>query len=75
MFEQQPLPSSSPLLALPDVILSTHLAGITEDSMRCMGQGAVMQTLALPDGKLPEHFVNSDAAAAVRARLASMEAS
>jgi D-3-phosphoglycerate dehydrogenase len=73
VFEQQPLPASSPLFALPNVILSTHLAGITEDSMRRMGHSAVTQTLALLDGKLPEHFVNTDVAAAVRARLASLE--
>lgn len=75
VFEQQPLPSSSPLLALPNVILSTHLAGITEDSMRRMGHGAVLQAFALLDGRLPEHFINFDAVAAVRARLASLEAS
>jgi D-3-phosphoglycerate dehydrogenase len=73
VFEQQPLPSSSPLFALPNVILSTHLAGITGDSMRRMGEIAVRQTVALLQGQLPEHFVNSDAAAAVRARLASLE--
>jgi D-3-phosphoglycerate dehydrogenase len=73
VFEQQPLPASSPLFALPNVILSTHLAGITEDSMRRMGAGAVRQALALLDGQLPEHFINTDAAAAVRARLASLE--
>jgi D-3-phosphoglycerate dehydrogenase len=73
VFETQPLAPTSPLLSLPNVILSTHLAGITEDSMRRMGQVAVQQTLALLDGKLPEHFVNSDAAATVRARLASLQ--
>jgi len=73
VFEQQPLPSDSPLFALPNVILSTHLAGITEDSMRRMGEIAVRQTIALLRGQLPEHFVNTDAAAAVRARLGSLE--
>jgi D-3-phosphoglycerate dehydrogenase len=73
VFEQQPLPSSSPLFSLPNVILSTHLAGITEDSMRRVGEIAVRQTVALLRGQLPEHLVNTDAAAAVRARLASLE--
>ena len=70
VFEQQPLPASSPLLQMPHVILSAHLAGITEDSMRRMGQGAVEQTLQLLAGELPVHFVNTEAAAAIRARLA-----
>jgi D-3-phosphoglycerate dehydrogenase len=70
VFEQQPLPASSPLLAMPHVILSAHLAGITQDSMRRMGQGAVEQTLQLLNGELPLHFVNNEAVTAIRARLA-----
>jgi len=72
VFAQQPLPPSSPLLALPHVIVSAHLAGITDDSMRRMGQGAVEQTLQLLRGELPRHFVNPEATALVRARLASL---
>jgi len=72
VFAQQPLPASSPLLAMPHVILSSHLAGITEDSMRRMGEGAVDQALQLLAGELPRHWVNTQADAAIRARLAQL---
>jgi len=75
VFEEQPLPRSSPLLATPQVILSSHLAGITQDSMRRMSEEAVAQALQLLRGELPRHFVNHQAAAAIRARLASLQAS
>jgi D-3-phosphoglycerate dehydrogenase len=72
VFREQPLPPASPLLALPNVILSPHLAGITEDSMRRMGEGAVEQVLQLLAGELPRHWVNTQAGAQVRARLAQL---
>ena len=72
VFAQQPLPPSSPLLAMPQVILSSHLAGITEDSMRRMGDGAVDQVLQLLAGEVPRHWVNKEAGAAIRARLARL---
>jgi hypothetical protein len=39
-----------------------------------MGQGAVEQTLQLLRGELPRHFVNPEAEAQVRARLATLGA-
>lgn len=75
VFAEQPLPRSSPLLAMPNVILSTHLAGITQESMRRMSEVAVDQALQLLRGELPRHFVNRQAEPAVRARLASLQAS
>jgi D-3-phosphoglycerate dehydrogenase len=75
VFQEQPLPRSSPLLTMPNVILSSHLAGITADSMRRMSEGAVAQALQLLRGELPRHFVNHQAEPAVRARLASLQAS
>jgi D-3-phosphoglycerate dehydrogenase len=69
VFAQQPLPAASPLLAMPHVILSAHLAGLTDDAMRRMGDGAVDQALQLLRGELPRHLVNPEAEAAIRARL------
>jgi D-3-phosphoglycerate dehydrogenase len=69
VFACQPLPDSSPLLQLPNVILSSHIAGITDDSMRRMGEMVALQTLELLDGRLPTHFVNQDARPHVLKRL------
>jgi len=73
VFAEQPLPPTSPLLAMPHVIVSAHLAGITEDSMRRMGEAAVDQVLQLLAGELPRHWVNTQADAAIRARLAHLQ--
>lgn len=69
VFAEQPLPAASPLLAMPHVILSAHLAGLTDDAMRRMGEGAVAQALQLLRGELPRHLFNPEAEAAIRARL------
>ncbi len=72
VFQEQPLPAASPLLSMPNVIVSAHLAGITQDSMRRMGEGAAAQVLQLLRGELPAHFVNTEAAGKVRDRLATL---
>lgn len=74
VFHEQPLLASSPLLSMPNVIVSAHLAGITEDSMKRMGEGAAAQVLQLLRGELPTHFVNTEAAGKVRDRLATLSA-
>lgn len=70
VFQEQPLAEASPLHAMPNVILSSHIAGITDESMHRMGQLAAEQTLALIDGHLPQYLVNTEAQAAILARLA-----
>lgn len=72
VFAEQPLPPTSPLLGLPNVIVSSHLAGITEQSMRRMGEVVAEQVMELLAGRLPTHFVNTQARDAVLARLASL---
>jgi D-3-phosphoglycerate dehydrogenase len=72
VFAVQPLPPDSPLLQLPNVIVSTHLAGITRDSMKRMGESVARQTLQLLEGRLPTHFVNHEAREQVLARLAAL---
>lgn len=74
VYQEQPVPISSPLLFMPNVILSPHVAGITDDSMRRMGEGAVAQVLQLLQGKLPTHLVNPEAATQVRDRLIALSA-
>lgn len=72
VFATQPLPADSPLLRMPNVIVSSHLAGITVDSMRRMGDSVARQAIELLDAKLPAHFVNQEARDAVLARLAAL---
>lgn len=72
VFAEQPLPPTSPLFGLPNVILSTHLAGMTAESMQRMGECVAAQVIELLDGRLPTHLVNTEARDAVLARLASL---
>lgn len=60
VFDEQPLPQDSPLLALPNVILTPHMAGITEESMLRMGQGVVSETRRILAGDPPAQFVNPE---------------
>ena len=61
VFTVQPLAADSPLRELPNVLLSPHLAGITQESMRRMSELAAAQVLEMLEGRLPRHFVNPEA--------------
>jgi D-3-phosphoglycerate dehydrogenase len=61
VFETQPLPADHPFLSLPNVILTPHMAGITEESMLRMGMGVVAEARRIASGELPEHLVNPEA--------------
>jgi D-3-phosphoglycerate dehydrogenase len=58
VFAEQPLPPDHPFFALDNVILTPHLAGITEESMERMGICAVEETLRILKGGLPINLVN-----------------
>lgn len=61
VFEQQPLPPDSPLRKLPNVVLTPHLAGMTDEAERAMGTLA-SDTLAamLLRGERPPNIVNPE---------------
>jgi len=69
VFTTQPLPADSPLMHLENVILSTHMAGMTRESMLRMGDGVVDQVLQLLRGELPTHLVNTEHREAIAERL------
>lgn len=69
VFDTQPLPADHPLLALPNVMLTPHVAGITEDSMLRMGQGTADEVLRILAGQLPLNFCNPEVERAYRARF------
>lgn len=70
VFDTQPLPGDHPLFALPNVILTPHMAGVTEESMLRMGQGVVAETRRVLAGDLPLNLINPEAVADYRARFA-----
>lgn len=54
----QPLPADSPALDVPNLLLTPHIAGITDSSMRRMSEGAIANLLALLRGDPAPNIVN-----------------
>tara|TARA_R110002020_G_scaffold109430_2_gene253047 strand:- start:477 stop:1445 length:969 start_codon:yes stop_codon:yes gene_type:complete len=69
VFDRQPLPEDHALLSLDNVILTPHMAGITEESMLRMGQGVVMETRRILAGDKPVNFCNPAVWETYRARF------
>ncbi|MBX3570356.1 MAG: dehydrogenase [Rhizobiaceae bacterium] len=69
VFTTQPLPADHPYLALDNVIVSPHMAGITEESMMRMGVGAAEEALRVLAGGLPANFRNPQVEPAYRRRF------
>jgi len=60
VFAKQPLPADHPYFSFDTVIITPHMAGITEDSMLRMGLGAADETLRVLAGDLPVNFCNPE---------------
>ena len=71
VFETQPLPPDHPFFFLDNVILTPHMAGITEESMLRMGEGVVHEARRIVAGELPDKLVNPDAVARYKTRFLS----
>jgi D-3-phosphoglycerate dehydrogenase len=69
VFATQPLPPDHPLLGFDNVIVTPHLAGITEESMLRMGTGAAAEALRVLAGALPVNLRNPDAVPRYRQRF------
>jgi D-3-phosphoglycerate dehydrogenase len=69
VFDPQPLPGGHPLWSMPNVLVTPHVAGITDDSMRRMGEGAARAVASLLRGELPPHCVNPQALPAFQRRF------
>lgn len=69
VFDTQPLPADHPFLALPNLILTPHMAGITDESMLRMGQGVVAEARRILAGDLPANLVNPAAVARYQSRF------
>jgi D-3-phosphoglycerate dehydrogenase len=71
VFNTQPLPPDHPFFAFDNVIITPHMAGITEESMARMGKGAIAEALRVLKGELPLNLINPEAVAAYRRRFGS----
>ena len=66
---QESRPEDHPLFSVDNVILSPHLAGITDESMLRMGTGAAAEALRVLAGGLPANLCNPEAVARYRERF------
>jgi len=60
VFVTQPLPADHPYFGFDNVIVTPHMAGITEESMMRMGIGAAEETLRVLAGDLPVNLRNPE---------------
>ncbi len=69
VFATQPLPPDHPFFKFDNVILTPHLAGITDEAMARMGLGGGEDAIRILDGGLPVNLVNPSAVEAYRKRF------
>jgi len=60
VLEDPPLMLNSNLLDVPGLVLTPHVAGITEEAMAFIGSATVDQTLDLLAGRKPQFLVNPE---------------
>lgn len=60
VFQREPLPPDSPLLALSNVTLSPHIAGSTRQALERTAVIAAEQVVAVLAGRRPAHLVNQE---------------
>ncbi|BCG92787.1 hydroxyacid dehydrogenase [Mesorhizobium sp. 131-2-1] len=60
VFATQPLPQNHPYFGFDNVIVTPHMAGITEESMMRMGVGAAGEALLVLANKLPLNLRNPE---------------
>lgn len=62
VFLTEPPPPDNPLLSLPNVVVTPHIASMTDGGIRAMGEGVVEQLVGLLErGERPRFLVNPDA--------------
>jgi D-3-phosphoglycerate dehydrogenase len=70
VFTSQPLSPDHPYFRFDNVILTPHMAGITEESMMRMGTGAAAEAIRVLEGGLPVNLRNPEAVEHYRLRFA-----
>lgn len=69
VFTTQPLPPEHPYLQFDNVIVTPHLAGITDGSMMRMGTGAASEAIRVLNGELPVNLRNPEVTELYRRRF------
>ncbi|CCV11436.1 hydroxyacid dehydrogenase [Mesorhizobium sp. STM 4661] len=69
VFATQPLPPNHPYFSFDNVIVTPHMAGITEQSMMRMGVGAADEALLVLANKLPVNLRNPEVVEHYRRRF------
>lgn len=69
VFDDEPLPDESPLWSLENVLLTPHVAGVTEGSMRRMGDVCADEIARMLQGQLPLNLCNPETVPAHRRRF------
>lgn len=69
VFATQPLPPDHPYFSFSNVIVTPHMAGITEESMMRMGTGAAEEALRVLSNGLPVNFCNPEVLSDYRRRF------
>lgn len=60
VFEEEPTPADNPLLNLPNVVVSSHVAGVTLEANRQMAVQVAGEMLRVLRGERPEVLVNPE---------------
>lgn len=60
VFDPEPLPPDHPLLQLPNVVVTPHMAAFTQEGLLNMAMGVVNDVLAVLEGSPPQHPVTGD---------------
>jgi phosphogluconate 2-dehydrogenase len=60
VFETEPLPLTSPLLKMPNVIATPHIGSATTETRRAMAQLAVDNLIAVLEGQRPKNTINPE---------------
>lgn len=71
VFDAIPLLDDHPYWSMEQVLLTPHVAGITDDSMRAIGQGVTVAVAQLLRGEAPLNCINPQAVPAFQRRFES----
>lgn len=69
VFATQPLPRDHPYFGFDNVMITPHMAGITEESMMRMGMGAAEETIRVLANQLPVNLRNPEVVEHYRSRF------